>query len=102
MADLISLAIGYGLTDQETWTMTYAEIVEAIRCRAKQRHDDLSIIDLIVAGIKTLYATAHGVKDPNLEDYTVLSRDEDDEHEQDMSPDAIMERAFTRLKNTSG
>lgn len=97
MAPLIRTAIGYGITEKETWTMTPAEISEAVECIAAQRRTDLQIIDIVVAGAKAMYAAAKGVEKAVLDDYRVL-KDDDESSGLDMSPEAIQERAFAAMR----
>jgi hypothetical protein len=99
MAGTIPLAIGYGLSDQETWTMTPAEIFEVIDNRARQRMRDLRGIDTLIAGVKSLYAAAHGVKDAVPADFRMFPDEpgKDDGSALDMTPDAILDRAFANM-----
>lgn len=96
MAPVIPLAIGYGLTYQEIDRMTPAEIIEIIDERGKRRIQDLHMIDILFAGAKSLYAAAHGVQDAVPADFRMFP-DEKPENTPDMTPDAILDRAFANM-----
>ena len=83
MAKTIPLAVGYGTLETETWTMTPAEIIGTIEARSLQHMHDLKIIDVLFAGFKALYASAHGVQDA---DYSEFRMYRDRNKEEDMTP----------------
>ncbi len=60
MADIIPLAIGYGIPEKETWTMTPAEIITANRAAAKRHRLDLYDIDGIFASVKKFFGGKDG------------------------------------------
>jgi len=83
MAKTIPLAVGYGIPEKETWTMTPAEIIGTIEARSNQHMSDLKVVDILFAGGKALYASAHGVQDA---DYSEFRMYRDKNKEEDMTP----------------
>lgn len=83
MAKVIPLAVGYGISETETWTMTPAEIIRTVEARNHQHMHDLKGIDILFAGFKALYAAAHGVHDA---DYSEFRMYRDPTKEEDMTP----------------
>jgi hypothetical protein len=93
MATGISRAIGLGLTDAEMWTMTPAEIFEAIAARAQENTDNLRFFDTLNARFRALYAAAHGVKNATPADYLLLPPEPEEESDVPVkgdSPEVIL------------
>jgi hypothetical protein len=60
MADIIPLAIGYGIPEKETWIMTPAELIAAIKALGKRRRVDLYNLDGMFAGVKKFFGGKEG------------------------------------------
>lgn len=102
MALLIPDAIGLcNLTEEQTWTMTPAEIMAKIEAKAGDRLDLLRSFDQLHADLLTFYVSAHGVKDATRDNYLIFGKG-DGESAPDMTPEAIMDRAFENLVKVSG
>lgn len=98
MAGLIPLAIGVGIEESRTWSMTPAEIVEAIKARTRAAQDNLRFFDLQFGRALAYYASAHGVRNAKPADYLIIPQEKsDDERESKYprkgdSPEMIMKK----------
>lgn len=72
MAELIPRAIGLGIPERDTWTMTPAEIIEAVKARSKEVLHLLRFLDLTNAKAIANNRAAHGEKGCRPADYTIL------------------------------
>jgi hypothetical protein len=81
MAEVIPQAIGLGIEETQTWTMTPKEIIRAIETRAKQARNSLRAFDIHLARLTAFYGAAHGVKNTNPEDYLTLSPEPEEKKE---------------------
>ena len=73
MAELIPLVIGScGIPEAKTWTMTPAELAETANAHAKYHMQDLRFFDTLAARYLSLYASAHGAKNPKPADFLIL------------------------------
>jgi hypothetical protein len=96
MADIIPVAIGCGITEERTWTMTYAELITEIEARRANREKEHQFLDHLNGKFCAIYASFHGVESCPL-DYMVTQTKE----QPDMSPEAIQERAFASFGGAS-
>ena len=73
MAEIIPLAIGLcGLTEQQMWTMTPAEISTSIEAHSREKMQTLRVFDRLVAGMSSLYCSAHGVENAKPADFLIF------------------------------
>ena len=100
MAGVIPIAIGYGVTEERTWTMTYAELIAEIEAKAevtrKTREEEHRFLDHLNGKFCSVYASFKGVESCPL-DYMVTETKE----ELDMTPESIQERAFESFARAS-
>jgi hypothetical protein len=72
MATIIPRAIGLGISEKDTWTMTPAEIIEAITTRSKEVMHQLKFFDFLNAKSIANNLVVHGVEDIKTADYLTL------------------------------
>lgn len=72
MARIIPEAIGLGIEESQTWTMTPEEIIKAVEARMKQARNNLRVFDIHLARLTSFYGAAHGVKNTAPADYLIL------------------------------
>jgi hypothetical protein len=81
MAKVIPAAIGLGIEESQTWTMTPEEIIRAVEARAKQARNSLRVFDIHLARLTAFYGAAHGVKNTTPADYLTLSPETEEKKE---------------------
>jgi hypothetical protein len=83
--------------------MTPAEFHAVMEARCKNKQQDLGMLDALNAKLCEIIVKAPYLKDPTERTMkSFLISDQDDTVTVDMSPEAIMDRAFANLAKTGG
>ena len=99
MADIIPIAIGCGISEERSYTMTFAELMEEIEILQQDRRRKNQFLDLLNAKFCSVYASFKGVESRPA-DFMVTTENEDPPL--DMTPECIQERAFGALSKAGG
>jgi hypothetical protein len=86
MADIIPIALRYGITDERTWCMTYGELIAEIEANQKREQ----FLDLLNGKRCVIDASLHGIASCPA-DYMVTTTTTEETH---MTPEEICDRAF--------
>lgn len=62
MADIIPIALRYGITDERTWRMTFGELIAEIEARCRGERERNQFLDLLNGKFCSVYASFHGVE----------------------------------------
>jgi len=62
MADIIPIALRYGITEERTWCMTHGELIAEIEARRQGERERNQFLDLLNGKFCSVYASFHGTE----------------------------------------
>jgi hypothetical protein len=99
MDGLIPIAIRCGIPEEQTYSMTYAELLGTIEILQEKEEQDCRFFDILMGKICAVYAAAHGVESCPA-DHTIMPSKEEMKYRKIM-PEDMMDRAFDDLAKAS-